>query len=215
MYTGVSTAPSCGTTPPLPLYLKTLQQKAHPMMRQHGPQSHHFRPEFSDQHHMWILQTKERALNSAVHFLLSQERLWVLTLSPSIRALCHLQTQSCVEYIPRWRSVCWLCSWLVVRIAECWVFLCSRDHWGKSLKRKQVRLVSVKTERPNHPSRSHARQGGVVVGVGVGGPPRQRQWRHVHDSIRPIRLTVALGLNTFWICLWWGDYWMPQERKLS
>ena len=32
--------------------------------------------------------------------------------------------------------------------------------------------------------------GGVVV---VGGPPRQGQQRHVHDSIRPIRLTVALG----------------------
>ncbi len=30
---------------------------------------------------------------------------------------------------------------------------------------QQVRLVSVKAERPNHPSRSHARQGGVVVVV--------------------------------------------------
>ncbi len=29
--------------------------------------------------------------------------------------------------------------------------------------------------------------------VGRGGPPRQRQ--HVHDSIRPFRLTVALGLK--------------------
>ncbi len=60
---------------------------------------------------------------------------------------------------------------------------------------EQVRLVSVKAERPNHPSRSHARQGGcqlVGVGVMVGGPP----WRHVHDSIGPIRLTVALGLKT-------------------
>ncbi len=28
---------------------------------------------------------------------------------------------------------------------------------------KQVRLVSVKAERPNHPSRSHARQGGGVL----------------------------------------------------
>ena len=32
--------------------------------------------------------------------------------------------------------------------------------------------------------------GGVVVGGGD--PPRQR--RYIHDSLRPIRLTVALGL---------------------
>ncbi len=32
---------------------------------------------------------------------------------------------------------------------------------------------------------------GSVVWGGGGGPPR----RHVHDSIRPIRLTVALGLK--------------------
>ncbi len=31
------------------------------------------------------------------------------------------------------------------------------------VKKKLVRLVSVKAERPNHPSRSHARQGGGVL----------------------------------------------------
>ncbi len=40
--------------------------------------------------------------------------------------------------------------------------------------------------------------GGVASQGGVsqqeGGPPRQWQW-HTHDSIRPIRLTVALGLK--------------------
>ncbi len=70
-------------------------------------------------------------------------------------------------------------------------------------KAKQVRSVSVKAERPNHPSHSHARQGGVVVVV-VGGPSsvgQSHEWgggpprRHVHDSIRPIQLTVALNLK--------------------
>ncbi len=54
--------------------------------------------------------------------------------------------------------------------------------------RQQVRFVSVKAERPYHPSCYHARGRVVVVG---GGPPR----RHVHDSIRLSRLTVALGLK--------------------
>ena len=56
---------------------------------------------------------------------------------------------------------------------------------------KQVRLVSAEAERSNHPSRVG---GGGVASQGGGLPPRQRQ--HVHDSIRPIRLTVALGLKT-------------------
>ncbi len=62
---------------------------------------------------------------------------------------------------------------------------------------KQVRLVSVKAERPNHPSRCHqggqpARGGSALWGVSqLGGPPR----RHVHDSIRPIWLAVALGIG--------------------
>ncbi len=33
----------------------------------------------------------------------------------------------------------------------------------------QVQFVSVKAERPNNPSRSHARQGGGGVGGGGGG----------------------------------------------
>ena len=70
---------------------------------------------------------------------------------------------------------------------ECWAF-----------QSEQVRFFSVKAERPDHPSRYHARQRGVVVGVG--GPPRQR--RHVHDSIRPIRLTVELGLKTAFRPVW-------------
>ena len=63
---------------------------------------------------------------------------------------------------------------------------------------QQERVLSVKAERPNHPSRSYARQSGgggqPVGGVGGGGGGRSR--RHVHDSIRPIWLTVALGLKT-------------------
>ena len=38
--------------------------------------------------------------------------------------------------------------------------------------------------------------GGCAGGVGGGGPPG----RHVHDYIRPIRFTVALGLKTS-ICM--------------
>ena len=63
--------------------------------------------------------------------------------------------------------------------------------------REQVRLVNVKAERPNYPSRCHQAGGcqpcgeGSAMGVGGGGPPR----RHVHDFMRPIRLTVALGLK--------------------
>ncbi len=69
-------------------------------------------------------------------------------------------------------------------------------HKVDTLGVKQVRLVSVKAERPSHPSRSHARQGGpscgvVVVMVGGGGPPRRQQWWHVHDSIRPIHSTYS------------------------
>ncbi len=56
---------------------------------------------------------------------------------------------------------------------------------------KQVRLVSVKAECPNHPSHGGVSQPGGGSGS-QGGPPRQQ--RHVHESIRPIRLTVALGL---------------------
>ena len=49
---------------------------------------------------------------------------------------------------------------------------------------KQVRFVSVKAERPHHPSRGHvtvmpggviARQGWSASQVGGGGPPRQRR----------------------------------------
>ncbi len=49
---------------------------------------------------------------------------------------------------------------------------------------QQVRLVSAKAERPNHPSLG-----------GGGGPPRQRRRRR--DSIRPIWLTVALGIKSY------------------
>ena len=66
--------------------------------------------------------------------------------------------------------------------------------------RKQVRLVSAKAERPNHPS-----QGG-------GGPPRQRRRR---DSIRPIRLTVALGLNMPFRCRPDGMAFTHRQAKHS
>ena len=58
------------------------------------------------------------------------------------------------------------------------LFVSSQDHFelsGGSVSRKkeereeQVRSVSVKAERPNHPSCFHARQGGG--GGGWGGPP--------------------------------------------
>ena len=55
---------------------------------------------------------------------------------------------------------------------------------------KQVRSVSVKVERPNYPSRGGGGQ------PARGGVPRPRPRHHVHDSIRPIRLTVVLGLKT-------------------
>ena len=45
---------------------------------------------------------------------------------------------------------------------------------------EQVRLISVKAERPNHPSRYHARQG-------AGSPP----WRRRRDSMRLSRLRRA------------------------
>ena len=51
-----------------------------------------------------------------------------------------------------------------------------RSAWDQEFSSQQVRLVSVKAKRQ----------------WGGGGPPR----RHVHDTIRPIRLTVALGLKT-------------------
>ena len=105
---------------------------------------------------------------------------------------------------------------------------------GSLTLHKFVRFVSVKAERPNYPSRSHARQGGqpcggggsasegggssmmiqtwlhkaahfITFNLGWGsagggrGPPRQGQWRHVHDSIRPIRLTVALSLTRCYV----------------
>ncbi len=74
-----------------------------------------------------------------------------------------------------------------------------------SASSQQARLVSVKAERPNYPSHCH-QAGGVALwggvsqpgggqpakGGGGAGPPR----RHVHDYIRPIRLTVALGLKS-------------------
>ncbi len=72
-------------------------------------------------------------------------------------------------------------------------------------RKEQVRLVSAKAERPNHPSRCHARQGGVNQGgsasggvskpggsssQGGGGPPCQ----HRRDSIRlPASSHATLG----------------------
>ncbi len=63
-------------------------------------------------------------------------------------------------------------------------------------EQQQVRLVSVKAERPNHPSRGGgvASQGGQPAGGGSASP-RPQQRRHVRDSTRPIRLTVALSLK--------------------
>ncbi len=63
-------------------------------------------------------------------------------------------------------------------------------HRQVSVNHKQVRSVSVKAKRPNHPSRL----GGRGSALGGEGPPRQR--RHVHDSIWPILLAVALGLKS-------------------
>ena len=61
---------------------------------------------------------------------------------------------------------------------------------------KQVRLVSLKAECPQ-PSITWG--GGFSQPGGSaswGGHPHQWQRWHVHDSIRPIRLTVALDLKT-------------------
>ena len=69
-----------------------------------------------------------------------------------------------------------------------------QDTSGQQIK--QVRLVSAKAERPNHPSCGVG--GSASQGGGVGGPPHQWQRRCRHDSKRPIRLTVALDLKTFY-----------------
>ncbi len=45
---------------------------------------------------------------------------------------------------------------------------------------QQVRLVSEKAERPNHPSRSHARQGGVSQ---WGGGEVPVVWGVLHDDM--------------------------------
>ncbi len=81
----------------------------------------------------------------------------------------------------------------LVIMKKCLAKCTDRPFTFLTLKWQQVRFVSVKAERPYHPSRCHARQPvGVVSG---GGPPRQWQWWHIHESIRLFRLTVALGLK--------------------
>ena len=98
---------------------------------------------------------------------------------------------------------------------------CTDDFsWQKQEKENcTASTLSVKAERPNHPSRSHARQGwwwwGAASGGGdpvVGGPPWQR--RHVHDSIRPIRLTVALGLKTLASILGWQNKYVSDRHDI-
>ncbi len=83
---------------------------------------------------------------------------------------------------------CCLCN-----VSLCWYLRASKQF--RSVR--QVRLVSAKAECPNHPS-----LGGVASQRGGGQPARgrsaswegpPRQWRHRNDSIRPIRLTVALA----------------------
>ncbi len=69
------------------------------------------------------------------------------------------------------------------------------------VQKKQVRLVSVEAERRNHPSRRGGSSRGGGLARGGGGPPWQRRRRRrTRDSIRPFRLTVALGLkNREWL----------------
>ncbi len=73
----------------------------------------------------------------------------------------------------------WLAAWSLISVLG--IF----HHNGQ-----QVRFVSVKAERPNHPSRDNARRGVVVGGGGV---------LHDNDSTltpQGSRLTVALGLKS-------------------
>ena len=114
---------------------------------------------------------------------------------------------------PDCHPVLFLCGWVSEWVAFnsrsnhlYWVLCLATHHWqiiwsSKTFlfwhlnssdshpRTRQVRLVSVEAEHRNHPSR----RGGSSRG---GGPPRQRRRRRTRDSIRPFRLTVALGLTT-------------------
>ncbi len=64
-----------------------------------------------------------------------------------------------------------------------------RPHFSVKQRSKETSTLSQRKGRTPQPSITWG--GGSQPGGG--GPPQQQ--RHVHDSIRPIRLTVALGLK--------------------
>ncbi len=77
--------------------------------------------------------------------------------------------------------------------------------------KKKTSTLRQRKGRAPQPSSTFSCQAGVGWWWGGGGPSWQR--RHVHDCMRPIRLTVALGLKTNSFhgntncCLQWGWIW--------
>ena len=90
--------------------------------------------------------------------------------TPSYQALWH-----CLSWLEALRV--WPSAKTTAKRSRHSVLFCLAHEFQKhpQSKEKQVRLVSVKAERPNHQSHSHARQGG---GGGGGASTTTRTWLH-------------------------------------
>ncbi len=137
----------------------------------------------------------------------------LIFLPKSLTSCCFLRNKISIFWNPYGmgaRNGCRLCAWVFRCYLQKSVPIIELK-WSES-RNQQVRSVSIKAERPNHPSRCHQAEGVASQGGGVSQPggvspvgrgqPVGGGFLHDNDntymtpSYRPIWLTVALGLKT-------------------